>query len=98
MPRGASSTRNPSDKATTEYFEAKYGALLIAINPATATPIRSAAASNSATAANGGGVVMHVTIKVDGAGGNAKQLAQEIKVELDKIAGVAERSAYQDGI
>ena len=35
MPRGASSTRNPSDKATTEYFEAKYGALLIAINPAT---------------------------------------------------------------
>ena len=71
----------------------------LALSPATATPIqRAASAVNQNAAANGvGGVTMTVTINLNAGDRDAKSLASEIKRELDRMAGVAQRGAYNDG-
>ncbi len=76
------------------------GAGALSMAPAAATPIqRAASAASSMAGGNGGaGTIMNVTIKIDAEGKSAKELAKEIKKELEKLDGVNRRSDFDDGI
>ncbi|HEY9092046.1 phage tail tape measure protein [Parasphingorhabdus sp.] len=72
------------------------GAGALALSPAGATPLQRASASSIAVPVNSGGDTYYITIKIDGFNGDVKELARQIKKELEKLKGVDQRSAYSD--
>lgn len=73
------------------------GAGALALSPAGATPIQRASTASVAVPVNSGGDTYYITIKIDGFNGDVKELARQIKKELEKLKGVAQRSTYSDG-